>query len=777
MSSLESRQGRQAEEQRPEGAAAAQDQPAGDRAAAPLTEKGTVVSPLGERFELADASANRVLVKGVVAVVQQRTQRMWSTKEGDMFLYTDDEGNIDPEQGFGAGFYYKDTRYLSEFTLKVDGRSPIVLSTSADRAYISHVDLANQDLYEGGDGEVTAQQGTISVRRTRLINDRLYERIRVKNYNESAVTLNLELTFGADFADIFEVRGLKRITRGKITVPKVGEGSVVFAYAGEDGVFRSTRLSFDRKPTSAQVRENRVIVAWQLHLEPTQTEVISLTVEPRIQGQSRPQKSFDTAVHELRRSYEAWERSCTQVWTDNELYNALMARGMRDLRALLTPTRYGNVVAAGIPWFVAPFGRDALMTCHQTLMLNPDLSRTTLRVLAAYQARTLDAWRDAEPGKILHELRQGELAGAQVIPHSPYYGSVDATPLWLLLLGTYYRWTGDLEFCKELLPEVERALAWMDEYGDADGDGFIEYQRRSPRGLANQGWKDSHNSVVHADGKLAEPPIALAEVQAYAYLARLRIAEVYEALGRADRAMALRAAAGTLRARFNEAFWMPEEQYFAMALDGEKRQVASVTSNPAHGLYCDIIDADKAEAMAKRLLAPDMFSGWGIRTLSKSSVAYNPMSYHNGSVWPHDNAFIAAGLKRYGHSAATNRVATALFDLAQNVPDMRLPELFCGFTRRPPNRPVAYPVACSPQAWAAGAPFLVLQAMLGISARAPDNMLTINKPSLPPWLNTVELRNLRVGSSSISVVFRRQGEVTGFSLLEKQGDIRVLMEE
>jgi glycogen debranching enzyme len=741
-----------------------------------LTVVDKVTSPAGEEFELVSESANRVLVKGVVAVLDQRTERLYSIKEGDMFLFADAEGDLDAEEAIGAGLYYRDTRFLSDYVLTVDGRSPLLLSTSADRPYASHIDLANQDL-TGPDGSISAVQGTINIRRTRVIKDRLYERIRIKNYNATAVTMTIGLTLCSDFADIFEVRGLKRGQRGKLAMPKADRRSAVLAYLGQDNVFRETRISFQLEPTEVEVVGERIYVRWQLELAPSQTEVIGLEVEPRVAGEQRVPESFDSAVHQLRRSYEEWERSCTRIWTDNQLYNALLTRAMRDLRALRTPTEHGDVVAAGIPWFVAPFGRDALVTCHQTLMLNPDITRTTLKVLASFQADEVDTWRDAEPGKILHELRQGELARARIIPHSPYYGSVDSTPLWLLLLGTYYRWTDDLAFCRELLPNVERALHWIDQYGDLDGDGFLEYRRSSPRGLENQGWKDSHDSVVHADGKIAEGPIALAEVQAYTYLAKLRIADMYEALGRSDQAVVLRSQAGTLRARFNERFWVESEQYFAEALDGEKRQVGSVTSNPAHGLYCDVVDADRAQLMARRLLAPDMFSGWGIRTMSKSSVAYNPMSYHNGSVWPHDNAFIGAGLKRYGHARATNRLATALFDMAVTVDDMRLPELFCGFTRRSPNRPVAYPVACSPQAWASGAPYLLLQAMLGISARAPENTLLVNKPNLPPWLNTVELHNLRVGRSTISVVFRRQGETTGFSLLEKEGNVRVLMEE
>jgi glycogen debranching enzyme len=409
--------------------------------------------------------------------------------------------------------------------------------------------------------------------------------------------------------------------------------------------------------------------------------------------------------------------------------------------------------------------------------VNPTLARDTLELLARHQGRREDPWRDEEPGKILHEIRHGELAGAGDIPHTPYFGSIDATPWFLILYGAHLRWTGDLDVARALLPNAEAALGWIDEYGDRDGDGFVEYQTRSPGGIRNQGWKDSHDAIVHADGRMAETPIALAEVQAYVYLAKLRMADVYEALGQEQRAEFLRGQAHELRRRFNDAFWMDDEQYFAGALDRDKRQVRTVMSNPGHALYCDIADPDKARAMAKRLLAPDMFSGWGVRTMSKSAAGYNPMSYHNGSVWPHDNALIAAGLKRYGFVRSTNRVATALFDAAIHADYLRLPELFCGFTRRSPNRPVSYPVACSPQAWAAGAPFLMLQAMLGISARAERNLLTVNEPHLPSWLHTVELRNLRVGSSRITLLFRREGEITSFSLLQRDGDVRVVMEE
>ncbi|MGH2783945.1 MAG: amylo-alpha-1,6-glucosidase [Actinomycetota bacterium] len=728
----------------------------------------------GEEFELDPDAASRVLNEGVNVVLSDDTGRLLATKEGEMFLYANEEGDLVGGH-HGMGLYYRDTRFLSEYTLTIDGRPPVLLSSSAERAYMSYVDCTNPDIWE--DHRIAVEQQTLNVRRIRVIDNRLFERIRFKNYNEHPIRASVEIVLGADFADIFEVRGLRRKRRGMFYVPKVDGRLVTFAYRGEDDVFRQTRVDLGADPDEVTVDAGRVRASFTVELAGHQTRLFTFIVEPIIGEDRRAPMQFDEAVHELRRSYEEWERSCTTIYTDNELFNTLLHRGQRDLRALLTDTGQGKFLAAGIPWYVAAFGRDALLTSHQILMLNPDPARDSLRLLAQYQGTEVDPWRDEEPGKILHEIRLGELANAFYVPHSPYYGSVDATPLFLMLLGTYFKWTGDRVFLQEMLPHAERALRWIDEYGDLDGDGFVEYQRRSPRGLDNQGWKDSHNSVVHADGQLAKPPIALAEVQAYVFLAKARMADVFVALGDQARADELTRQADELKRRFNEAFWMEDERFYAIALDGDKRQVASVTSNPAHGLYCMTIDEDKAADVAARLLKPDMFSGWGIRTMSKSAAAYNPMSYHNGSVWPHDNALIAAGLKRYGFHKQTNRIATAIFETANHSDYMRLPELFCGFTRRTPNRPVSYPVACSPQAWAAGSPFLLLQAMLGLSAQAQNNLLTINSPVLPPWLNTVELKNLRVGDSLLHLVFRREGETTSFSLLSKVGSVRVIMEE
>jgi glycogen debranching enzyme len=712
---------------------------------------------------------------GVPPLLADFSNKVLAVKEGETFFFSDTEGNLDDRKEFGLGLYHRDTRFLSHFHMQLSGREPVLLSSSSERAYMCYVDMTNPDLYSK-DALAVSQQ-TLNIRRVRAINGRVFERIRIKNYNRHPVELTITFSMAADFADIFEVRGFSRERGGHHLPPQADGHRAEFAYEGEDLVTRRTVIEFDPQPHGIEVVGDQILAEFRLRLGPHETRLLALSFDPVLDGVRPIAVGFDAAVHQLRRSYEDWERDCTQIVTDNEVFNQLLTRGLRDLRALYTRTDRGGVMAAGIPWYVAVFGRDSLITSHQLLTVNTRPSRNALRLLSAYQGQKDDPWRDEEPGKILHEIRRGELAGAGRVPHTPYFGSVDSTPWFVILFAQYFRWTGDLEFAKELLPNVQAALDWIDNYGDLDGDGFVEYLSRSPGGMANQGWKDSFDSVPHEDGRLATGPIALAEVQGYVYMAKERVAGVFEAMGDHRTAARLREEAGDLRQRFNDVFWMEDQQYFAAALDGDKRQVRTIMSNPGHCLYCDVVEPDKAAHVARRLLQPDMFSGWGIRTMSKSAVAYNPMSYHNGSVWPHDNALIAAGLKRYGHVKATNRVATAIFDAAVHADYMRLPELFCGFTRRTPNQPVAYPVACSPQAWAAGSPVLMLQAILGVSARAHENTLTVNKPHLPPWLNQVELRNLRVGGSSISLVFRREGEITGFSLLDRKGDVRVLMEE
>ncbi len=739
-------------------------------------ESPRVTGPRGEEFDSLGRAAALRAQKAPPGVPAQAGGHLLVIKDGPVFLCTSRYGEIRTGEVRGEGLYFHDTRYLSELRASLGGTEPVVLSSSADLGYAMVVDATNRDIRK--DKVLLIPQQTLSLRRFRFISDRLYERINLRNYGVEPISTTLELLMAADFADMFEVRGMRlRKQRGQALAPKQIGSGVTFAYVGEDELFRETVINFEPGPESVVFEEGRARVTWNITLEPGAETMIFITFEPSEGGKRKRSRSFVTAEASVKAAHDRWRDEGSAIHTNNELFDKFANASVRDLRALMTPTEGGEIIAAGIPWYVAPFGRDSLLTAYEMLLFNPAIAQGTLKVLAQHQARKDDAVRDAEPGKILHEIRAGELARSGYIPHSPYYGSVDATPLFVMLAAAYYRWTNDISTLVALRPAIESALGWMDSFGDLDGDGFIEYLRRAPGGMDNQGWKDSGDGIVHADGSLAEPPIALSEVQGYAYLAKLRIADVFEVWGDEERASTLRKQAGDLKAAFNEAFWMPDEGTFAVALDGRKRQVKSITSNPGHCLYCDIVEPAKAGPLAERLMAPDMFSGWGIRTLSADSPAYNPMSYHNGSVWPHDNILIAAGMKRHGHPGATEAIATALLDAALVSREARLPEVFCGFFRREGVPFVAYPVACSPQAWASAVPFMMIQSLLGISARAPDGVLTVNKPRLPPWLNQVHLSDIAVGTSKVSLAFSRQDETTAFSLVGREGDVRVTIEE
>jgi glycogen debranching enzyme len=578
-----------------------------------------------------------------------------------------------------------------------------------------------------------------------------------------------------DFADIFEIRGVRRRSaRGRVLNTKPTDSGLRIPYVGEDDLFRETIVEFSPHPTDLDVAEGGSASAdWDVDVEPGGSLRFEITVEPSLQGHRASPASFEDARGAADRDFASWKSSCASVDSSQWTFNRVVDASIRDIHALATPANNGRVVAAGIPWYVAPFGRDSLLTNQEMLLVSQDEARRTLLYLAAHQATEDDPDRDSEPGKVLHELRAGELARAGHIVHTPYYGTVDATPLFLILAASYYQWTGDLSTLSDLRPNLDAALQWINEFGDIDGDGLVEYRKRASGGLDNQGWKDSEDCIMHRDGSLADGPIALVEVQGYVYMAKRAIADVYTALGVTDVAAALLDEAETLKSIFDDAFWMPDEGTYALALDGAKRCVASVTSNPGHCLYAGIAPADKAEMVVERLMAADMFSGWGIRTLSSSSKAFNPMSYHNGSVWPHDNAVAAAGFKRYGFHDATERVANALLDAAVDTRDLRLPELYCGFDRRPGAPFVRYPVACNPQGWAAAAPIMVLQALLGVSASASERLLIVDEPHLPQWLPEVRLRNLRVGPARVDLRFLRRGSSTSVSVLEKSEDLKI----
>jgi glycogen debranching enzyme len=481
-------------------------------------------------------------------------------------------------------------------------------------------------------------------------------------------------------------------------------------------------------------------------------------------------RGLDDVSAQLDVEYRAWQEQGSRWTTDAGNLDHLLRRATEDLRALQVEMDGEHVMSAGIPWYSTVFGRDAIITSLQALPLNASMARSTLRYLAAHQGSREDPYTEEQPGKILHELRRGEMARTGEIPHVPYYGSVDATPLWLILLHETWRWTGDAELCRTLLPNAERALTWIDRYGDLDGDGFVEYLRTSEKGLVNQGWKDSGDGVPFPDGRLPEAPIALVEVQGYVYDAKLRMAELYRHLGHTDRATELRREAIELRRRIRDAFWRKELGMFALALDRDKRPVPTATTNAGHLLWSRVPSPEEARRMADRFLEPDFFSGWGIRTVSAAHPVFNPMSYHNGSVWPHDNALVVLGMALYGHAWSALPVVRAIYEAAIQTEYQRLPELYCGMARGRGHRPVAYPVSCSPQAWASGSLFMLLQAMLGIYAEAPARVLHVRDPVLPDFLNELTVTRLPIGSTRVSLQFRRHGTRTLANLLSLEGD-------
>ncbi len=686
-------------------------------------------------------------------------------KEGDLFLMTDVEGNVPGNSMAGYGLYKGDTRYLSVYDLSFDGIRPVVLLSTAELGYSSEHHLTNPPI-STAEGRSLPKE-SLEVRRQRLINEYLLESIQVTNFSIFRAVVNLCFEFDADFVDIFEVRGQKRPRRGKVSSPVVEKDRVTFKYKGLDGVVRSTEIRFT--PPPQQIWDNGALFTLSLGHQ----EGASITVTINTDGMHGG-GHFPTDFAKQTVSHREWLNSCTRVFTSNEFFNAMLERSLGDIRLLTTDSNGGRFVMAGTPWFNCLFGRDSIITSLQMLAFNPEIARSTLRFLARWQGREIDVWQDEEPGKILHELRTGEMASLGEIPMNPYYGSVDATPLFLMLAAEYVAWTGDLELVRELEPNLMAALEWIDKYGDSDKCGYIEYCKRSPKGLLNQGWKDSRNGIVNGDGTLAKPPIALVEVQGYVYAAKSGMARLLYLLGRKDLGRKLQREATALKTRFNLDFWLEDEEFYALALGAGKEPVRSITSNPGQCLWTGIVDRDKAARVVERLFSNDMFSGWGIRTLSSQAARYNPLGYHLGSIWPHDNSLIGMGLKRYGFEDELNELATALYDCCRSLDYHRLPELFSGVPRTAYSLPVRYPVACRPQAWAAGSLPLLFQAILGLVPDAPKKELRIVRPRLPYWLEQVEVRKLQIGGSSIDLLFEKRIGRTKVSVLNN-GGIRVLM--
>jgi glycogen debranching enzyme len=691
-------------------------------------------------------------------------------KHGETFGVFDRYGDIQPVGRGTQGLFHQGTRFLSRQELFLNNDRPMLLSSTVkeDNALLA-VDLTNPDLYR--DGRISIPRGSVHVFRSRFLWKGVsYERFRLSNYSLAKVKMTLSIRFEADFADIFEVRGQKRARKGTVLPNVLKDDLWVLSYEGLDKVTREARIHFTPAPKEVTAAQ----ATFGIELDPKGETVVAVIVACDISSESRTFLSYDAAMAEAGLAFGVGPSKDCAIHSSNAQFNAWWNRSLLDVCMMVTETEHGPYPFAGVPWFSTPFGRDGIITALECLWIRPELARGVLAYLAAMQATEVNPAQDAEPGKILHETRKGEMAALGEIPFGVYYGSVDSTPLFVMLVGAYYERTADLAFVQSIWSNVEAALTWMDTYGDPDRDGFLEYIRKSPTGLDNQGWKDSQDSISHDDGCMAEGPIALCEVQGYVYDAKLQASKMADALGYADRASQLRREARSLKERFEEAFWCDDLSTYALALDGKKRPCRVKTSNAGHCLYTGIASHEHAKRLAGTLLSDHMFSGWGIRTLADSERRYNPMSYHNGSVWPHDNAMIAVGLARYGLKEEVEKVMTGLFEASLVLDFHRLPELFCVFVRRPGQGLTRYPVACNPQAWAAGSAFMAFQACLGLSIIASERKVIFHHPILPRFVGEMQIKNLKVGAATVDLLLRRHDFDVGITVIRREGQVEVV---
>ena len=698
--------------------------------------------------------------------LQERRPR--TLKHGDTFGVFDHNGDAVSRPGSPEGIFHRDTRYLSHLCLSLDGHRPLLLSSTVrDDNAVLICDLTNPDVPDA-EGHTLLSQDLVHVRRTRFLwKGRAFERIALHNYATEPRFLQLRLDFAADFADIFEVRGTQREQRGSFHPAVLEPDAVALAYTGLDGRLRETQLRFQPAPT--EIAADRAVFAVDLAANERQTFFVEVRCDAASDDRV-PRRAFFSAFRDARRALRRSASRAASLASSNEVFNETVRRAVSDLYMLVTDTPDGPYPYAGIPWFSTVFGRDALITALQTLWLDPALARGVLRHLAAHQATEVDPTADAEPGKILHEVRYGEMAELREVPFGCYYGSVDATPLFVILAGAYLERTGDVDTIQELWPNLEAALAWLDTYGDRDGDGFVEYGRRNVDGLINQGWKDSYDAIFHADGTLAHGPVALVEVQAYAYGAWRAAAAMAKRLKRRDdEVRALRRRAEGLRKRFERSFFDEALGTYVLALDGDKRPCRVRSSNAGHALLTGIAAPERAQRVVHDLMQPSSFSGWGIRTIPTTEARYNPMSYHNGSVWPHDNAIIAAGMARYGYRAEAAAIFRGLFEASTYIDLKRLPELFCGFPRVRSLGPTFYPVACAPQAWSATATLSLVQSCLGLGFDPASGVVIFDEPVLPDFVEDLTLRQLSLSGGRLDVRLHRVNTEVAVAVLARTG--------
>ncbi len=727
-----------------------------------------------------ESSADPYVLKGSASITVEKI----ALKNGDAFLVADDRGDL-PDSEQETGLYWRGTRYLRACDLFLEGKPLATLSHSiSDEEGTCLIDLANPFLRIARE---EVYQGTIHIRRLlELREHQLRETLELTSFYPATLPVKLGLKLSADFRDIFEVRGLVREERGQVLPPRIRENSVILGYRGLDNIMRETICTMTPTPTRS-VSQGQF---WDFELHPgmpVQLQLVcDLTTAEDVSWQERtsepaaplPETRLDrpnlVAVEPMlgwqdvpvTRGFGRDVVPLPIVRSDNVFFNSMLKRGMHDLVMMTSVMPEGLLPYGGVPWYVCPFGRDALITSLEFLPWFPEVTRGTLGFLAAHQGTHVNDFTEEEPGRILHEYRTGELANCREIPFIPYYGTVDATPLYLVVLGKYIRWTNDMAFLRDQWQHAQAAARWIEGYGDRDGDGFVEYAKVSGTGLVNQGWKDSWDAVTHADGALAPPPIALCEVQGYVYAAYQEMSYLAKRLGEPEQAAEWESKAELLRLRFNEQFWWEDEQAFYLALDGQKRPCRVVSSNAGQCLWTGIVPPERAASMVTRLMAADMYTGWGIRTLSSTAARYNPMSYHNGSVWPHDTALIGAGFAEFGRSTEVGHLLGNLFGVSLYYSGSRLPELFCGFTRTGGYGPTRYPVACSPQSWAAGAPFLLLSSILGFVPEAEHQRLTLIAPTLPSWMRSLELGRLRLGKQELHLNFERSERGTSVILAD-----------
>ena len=733
----------------------------------PADLNDTFVNTDGSSFPTLDERTEEYHIEATESLVE-RTLR--TLKSDDLFAVFDSQGNFAGGALGPDGLFYKDTRFLSEFTVRLGGSEPLQLgSVLLDDNGAMVVDLTNADLHTAK-GRVWLQRESVHLSRFKFLSgSSSFERIRLRGYGPIGRTIPVEITFDADFADLFEVRGTRRTRRGTRSVHRVSDSEIEFRYTGLDQVLRRTLLRFDPPPSNLGDARAR----WDVDLDQEHEQTIVIKTCCLIDKDCENSASIAEAFrsgHKLRRE-TAGQRA--KLDSSNPQFDAVIARAWSDLDMLMTRTPHGAYPYAGVPWYSTIFGRDGIITAMLLLWCAPYFAKGVLLTLADLQATEIDPVADAEPGKILHERRGGEMAALGEVPFKRYYGSVDSTPLFVMLAAQYFERTGDIDTIRAIWPNIRAALDWIDTHGDTDGDGFVEYARMTDKGLSNQGWKDSSDSIFHRDGRLASAPIALCEVQGYVFAAKKGAAVLAAQLGESDMTARLADEAETLRVKFEAAFWIEEAGTYAIALDGDKRRCEALASNAGHCLFTGIAAPERAKRVAELLTGKRFHSGWGVRTLAVGEARYNPMSYHNGSIWPHDNALIAMGLARYGHKKAALSIFEGIFDSALYDDLRRLPELFCGFERRRRQGPTSYPVACSPQAWAAATPFALVAAAIGCVIDPAAGKLTLDRPVLPKFLDDLTIRNIVIGEARVDLRLSRvDGDVTT-AVLRREGDVVV----